>query len=331
MNATSSPKAEPCASDESCESERSAGIAERLPSIPGGRRIRLKRRGTTFYREVEGPPGAPTLLLLHGWIASGGLNWLRSFEPLGRHFRVIALDQRGHGRGIRNWRRFRLEDCADDAAALLEALEIDSAIAVGYSMGGPVAQLLWHRHAARVDGLVLCATSARFARGSQLGRSMMRAAANTARLRRLATSFSPRLRRPLIDLIEPRGARSGGGWAVADMGRHDLRMLVEAAEALERYSAEDWFREIDVPTAVVVTTQDRTVKPEDQMKLALHIREAKAFCVDLGHSACADPRFAEGLVTACRDVAARNDATPRLAALNRGRRWIEARVDALLA
>ena len=32
----------------------------------------------------EGPPGAPTLLLLHGWIASGGLNWFRVFEPLAR-------------------------------------------------------------------------------------------------------------------------------------------------------------------------------------------------------------------------------------------------------
>ena len=40
-----------------------------------------------------------------------------------------------------------------------------AAIAVGYSMGGPVAQLLWKRHREQVDGLVLCATSDRFVPG----------------------------------------------------------------------------------------------------------------------------------------------------------------------
>ena len=84
-----------------------------------GRRIELPGRGTTFVREVPGPPGAPTVLLLHGWIASGGLNWFTTFEPLGEHFRVLAIDHRGHGRGIRSWRRFTLADCADDAADLL--------------------------------------------------------------------------------------------------------------------------------------------------------------------------------------------------------------------
>ena len=49
-------------------------------------------RGTSYYREIEGPPGAPTLLLLHGWMATGGLNWLRGFEALGEKFRVIAPD-----------------------------------------------------------------------------------------------------------------------------------------------------------------------------------------------------------------------------------------------
>ena len=57
---------------------------------------------------------------------------------------------------------FRLEDCADDVAALLDVLGVERCIAVGYSMGGPIAQLLWRRHPELVDGLVLCATSARF-------------------------------------------------------------------------------------------------------------------------------------------------------------------------
>ena len=87
--------------------EARAAEAEAPPTLARGRRVKLRRRGKIFFREVEGPPGAPTLLLLHGWVASAGLNWLHAFAPLGDHFRVIAPDQRGHGRGIRGWRRFR--------------------------------------------------------------------------------------------------------------------------------------------------------------------------------------------------------------------------------
>ena len=75
---------------------------------------------------------------------------------------MVALDHRGHGRGIRSRRPFHLEDCADDVAALTRELRLGPVTAVGYSMGGPIAQLLWRRHPEVVDGLVLCATAARF-------------------------------------------------------------------------------------------------------------------------------------------------------------------------
>ena len=42
------------------------------PPLPRGERVVLPGRGTTFVRRIQGPPGAPTVLLLHGWIASGG-------------------------------------------------------------------------------------------------------------------------------------------------------------------------------------------------------------------------------------------------------------------
>ena len=53
---------------------------------------------------------------------------------------------------------FRLEDCADDVVALADELGVRSFIPVGYSMGGPIAQLVWKRHPSRVEGMVLCAT-----------------------------------------------------------------------------------------------------------------------------------------------------------------------------
>src|SRR5436309_15731104 len=129
------------------------GVDALGPALPPGRRRELPGRGTTFVRDLAGPPGAPVLVLLHGLSATADLNWFPSFFPLGRHFRVLAIDHRGHGRGIRSARRFRLSDCADDVAALADVLEIDRFIPVGYSLGGPVAQLLWKRHPDRVAGL----------------------------------------------------------------------------------------------------------------------------------------------------------------------------------
>src|SRR5689334_24903150 len=78
------------------------------PAVPLGRRVELAGRGTTFVREVAGPTGAPTLLLLHGYLASAGLNWFRAFDALGEDFRVVAPDARGHARGLRARRRMRL-------------------------------------------------------------------------------------------------------------------------------------------------------------------------------------------------------------------------------
>src|SRR3954463_4494971 len=108
--------------------------------VPPGRPVLLPGRGTTFVREVEGPPGAPTVVLLHGLGATGALNWFSAFEPLGEHFRVIAIDHRGHGRGLRSRRRFRLADCADDVVALADELGIDTFLPLRYSVGGPIPQ-----------------------------------------------------------------------------------------------------------------------------------------------------------------------------------------------
>ena len=98
---------------------------------------------------------------MHAIATTGPLTWFTVVDELRKQYRVVTFDQRWHGRGIRS-AEFRLDDCADDAVAVLDALGIEQAIVVGYSMGGAVAQLLWHRHPERVAGLVLCSTTARW-------------------------------------------------------------------------------------------------------------------------------------------------------------------------
>src|SRR5262245_24300316 len=111
--------------------------------------------GTVTVRDLPGPAGAPVLVLLHGWTATADLNFFRAYGALAEQFRVVAFDHRGHGTGIRARTPVSLEDCADDVVALADAIGVDRFVAVGYSMGGAIAQLLARRHRVRLDGLVL--------------------------------------------------------------------------------------------------------------------------------------------------------------------------------
>lgn len=275
------------------------------PSLPPGRHVDLPGRGRTFVRELAGPPGAPTVLLLHGWTASADLNWFPSYRPLSRRFRVLALDQRGHGRGIRSRRRFRLEDCADDAAALVDAVRAGPVIAVGYSMGGPVAQLVWRRHPRLVAGLVLCATARGF-RGDPVERAWFSVLPGLAMAARMTP---PAVRRQVADRLFTNRLQGSplGDWAVEELRRADPVALAHAGHAIGGFSSREWIGTVDVPAAVVVTERDQVVPPERQLKLAASIPGATVHRVAGDHGACvaAARRFVPALVDACSSVAAR--------------------------
>lgn len=277
-----------------------------LNTPPPGRWLDLGRRGRTWIREERGPAGAPTLLLLHGLGATGGLNWSGSQLFLRDQFHIVTIDHRGHGRGIRT-KDFHLEDCADDAAAVIDALGLDRPIAVGYSMGGPIASLLWRRHRDMVGGLVFCATSRNF-RGSPgekltLGAMGMLGLTPVLLPERLVRSCGRVVRR--LPLPHP-AAVHDLQWAMEEMAGHDPRSLLQAAGAIGQFNSSSWIGGVDVPTSVVVTTSDQLVPAIRQFRLARSIPHATVHCLDAGHLCVAggDPkvRFLSTLRQACLDV-----------------------------
>jgi pimeloyl-ACP methyl ester carboxylesterase len=275
------------------------------------RDIELPGRGRTSIREVHGPEGAPTLVLLHGLAATGRLNWFAALGTLSGRFRVIVVDHRGHGRGIRT-HHFRLVDCADDAVAIADHLGIESLIAVGYSMGGPIAKLCWSRHRDRVRGLVLCATANHFMRPEARGvaSAVFPGMIVTARL-------MPRFFRDRIIDGMTRGLPQGERRARVrrEMENTDPATVMQATRALIRFSSQDWATDIDVPTAVVITTEDQLVPPSRQYRLAASIPGAKIFEVAADHLACvrAAGRFVPALLAACEYVDAQAATRPRSA------------------
>ncbi len=272
--------------------------------------IEVAGHGDTVVREHAGPEGAPVLMLLHGLGATAALNWGRCYGALSQHFRVLSLDHRGHGRGLRT-RRFRLEQCADDAVTAAEALGVKRFIAVGYSMGGPIAALTWRRHPERVSGLVLCATARHFAR-----RGVARFARATFPIAAAAVRMVPALvhrqaTHRMLQSIEHPELRDR---VLAELLGHDPATIIQAAQAVTGFASQDWIGEVGVPTAVVVTALDELVPAPRQRKLAASIPGAEVFELAGDHDACVAPgEFAPTLVRACLSVTRRAELASALA------------------
>jgi 3-oxoadipate enol-lactonase len=283
------------------------------PKLPPGAVVWVPERGDVFVRYVAGPPGAPTVLLLHGWMASADLNWLGTFQALAGHYHVLAMDLRGHGRGIRTSEDFTLEDCVEDAAGLVRELDLRDVIVGGYSMGGLIALMLAREHPELVRGLILVASSA------ELCRTGHRRA-----MRPYADLLSLAARVPVTDRFLRRAGRSGPVWGgmLADLApwlTGELRRLHPAdircaGHAIARFDARPWLHELEVPTASVITMRDRSVPPDKQRETAAALG-ATVVEVDAGHTACVtDP---EELGAGVRDAVERIVSVSRAGWLTR--------------
>jgi len=243
------------------------------------RTVLIPDRGEFFLRDSgETDPARPTVLLLHGWMVTADLNWHRAYDALvDAGYRVVALDHRGHGRGLRALAPFRLDDCAADAAAVLRRLGVAPAVVVGYSMGGVIAQVMARDHPDVMAGLVLSGTCQHFQDpqtrriwkwmgvvGVSLGlapRQFYRAWFRSAKIRLDETT----------------------AWMLSELMRHESRDVAEAGRELGRFDSRPWLSSLRrIPTAMVLTTRDQMVAPSKQRELA-EASGAAVFEVALDH------------------------------------------------
>jgi 3-oxoadipate enol-lactonase len=261
---------------------RGAPAAPVPPWLPPGRVINLPGRGEVFVRDSGGMPAAPAVLLLHGFTVSADLNFFAAYASLAESYRVIALDMRGHGRGMRSAEPFTLEDCADDAAALLGQLGAGQVIVVGYSLGGPVGLLLARRHPGTVAALVMQATALE-AHGTARQRLVWRPLLSVFELSlRLGTGagLADRVVRQAIE--EQPGLGRYRPWLAAELRRGLTPGLADAARAVNRYDARPWAGQLGLPTAMLITTRDRIVRPSRQRELAEALH-AQVIEIDADH------------------------------------------------
>lgn len=240
--------------------------------------------GARLHVEVHGPEGAPAVVLTHGWTCSTAF-WAAQIRALAVDHRVVAYDQRGHGRSPAA-AVCSTDGLADDLEAVLKATLApgEKAVIAGHSMGGmtvmaTAARPAFREHAAAV---LLCSTGA--------SRLVAESTVLPLRAGRLRTWLTGRL----LGSRAPLGPVTAAARAIlkyATMGPRSAPEMVEACarivHACPRTVRHAWsqvlslldlghgIRELTVPAAVVVGTADRLTPPVHARSLA----EALPNCV----------------------------------------------------
>ncbi len=121
---------------------------------------RIKANGIDISYRLEGPAGAPVLMLSNSLLTDYGM-WDPQVAAFTQKYQLLRYDTRGHGDTQATPGPYTIETLAADALGLLDALGIGKVHFLGLSMGGMIAQLLASRHGERLLSVSLCDTACR--------------------------------------------------------------------------------------------------------------------------------------------------------------------------
>ncbi|MDQ3741776.1 MAG: alpha/beta hydrolase [Actinomycetota bacterium] len=233
-----------------------------------------------IYVETRG--SGPDVLLLCG-LGDTVEVWSAQSEPLSDRYRVSVIDNRGVGRTRAPVESITVPNLAADAAAVIEALGLDTPHVMGFSGGGMIAQELAITRPELVRSLVLNGT---FAEMDELAHRKLEAWLHLA-----ATSETPvAWMRHFLSAIYSRAAHADGradAWA-AELLAFEPAMSDEAfvatVEAFRRHSTADRLHRISAPALVVVGEEDINASPSYSRDIAAAIPDAELVVLpDQGH------------------------------------------------
>lgn len=115
--------------------------------------MKIDANGSTFNYSIDGEQG-PWVMLSHG-LATDLSMWNELTEALKGRYRVLRYEARGHGASAAPAGDYVLDQLVDDAAGILDALDIKQTLFAGLSMGGMVGLGLMIRHPHKIKGAVI--------------------------------------------------------------------------------------------------------------------------------------------------------------------------------
>ena len=248
---------------------------------------------------VQRGDGEP-LLLIQG-MSGTHLSWGEPFlAELERDFAVTAYDHRGIGKSgrLEEGARFSIADLADDAAALLDRLELESAHVLGISMGGMVAQELALGHPDRLRTLTLGCTYAG-GEGSAL--------TDPSVFGRLSESWRTGDRDLILRAsweinVSPRFAADEDAFRAFRSAALELPVSMKAImaqlQAISDHITLDRLGDLTVPTLVIHGDQDQMLGVANGRAIAAKIPNAKLEVLpEVGHLFWVEePRYSAQLI-----------------------------------
>lgn len=240
----------------------------------------VKANGVDLWVEQEG--AGDDVLFVSG-LADEGACWVDQVGGLSDRYRVTTFDNRGVGRSTTPEGEFTIADFAADTAALMDALEIESAHVVGSSMGGAIAQELALAHPERVRSLVLNGTWCRGDRFlHEVFRNWMWSAEKADSIRDFLVTvnlwcFSPRIWNEGI-MDEWVAAAEASPYA------QSVDAFCRSTEALIAHDSADRVGGIGAQTLITVGELDLVLPPRYSQELADRITNARLIVIpDVGH------------------------------------------------
>lgn len=229
-------------------------------------KIRTNDIETHYVVEGEGP----WLTMSHS-LACNLSMWDEQAKLLSRRFKVLRYDTRGHGGSSAPAGPYTLEQLADDAKALFDALGIQHTHWVGLSMGGMIGETFALKHPGFFQSMVLAdTTSRRPPNAEQMWRERVMIAQaqgmEGVRESTLARWFTEPFRQSRLDVMERIGR---------DIVQTPVAGFAGCCDAIARVDLLDRLKEIDCPALVIVGDQDHGTPPEMARQIHANLRGSK--------------------------------------------------------
>ncbi len=217
--------------------------------------------------------GAP-LLFIPG-LGADVLCWDLQVPELSREFRVIRVDPRGAGQSPSPPGPYSLQEMADDAVEVLDHLQVRSAVVVGHSMGGGVAQCLASQHPERVAGLVLVGTAFRLeARALEVAQSWSAWLGEGLSRESFARGFLPWLfSRRFFE--NPRQVQQVTRLYVESPWPQPARAFASQLAACRDFDTRELLPGIRVPALVLTGSEDLVTPPDQGRALAERLPQGR--------------------------------------------------------
>src|SRR5215510_14051159 len=204
------------ASSVSCLVLASAVFGGELPDKPVKKTIRADD-GLDVVCDVRGK-GDTALVFLHGWCGDREY-WKNQVDVFAPDYRVVALDQAGHGESGKDRAAWTVNSLAGDVEAVVKALGLKRVILVGHSMGGPVALLAAKRMPGTVAAVIGVDTlqNAEFKMPEDVSKKFFEA---------FATDFKGTMRTGLAGMVHEKIGPDLKSWLLTRAEAQDEKMAV---------------------------------------------------------------------------------------------------------